>query len=116
MSGVNIDPVHGSDCGSNELVMKPESASSSSEDGAWSMNTATHKIGDIDLDVSHSGEKPIAKDGVINSGVFDFQTGVNSTDKQTLGLQWINPVDDSEQEGADNAGEGTQQFSNGIPQ
>ena len=94
MSRVNIDPVLGSDCGSNELDIKPEKATSSSEDGACSMNTTTHKIGDIELNVSHSGEKPIAKHGVNNSGVFDIQTGVNSTVKQTLGLQWINPVDD----------------------
>ena len=106
MSGVNIDPVLGSDCGNNELVIKPERATSNSEDGACSMNTAAHKIGDIELNVSHSGEKPIAKDGVNNSGVFDIQTGVNSTDKQTLGLQWINPFDDPEQEGADDAGGG----------
>ena len=47
MSEVNIDPVHGSDCGSNKLAIKPGRATSSSEDGACSMNTATHKIGDI---------------------------------------------------------------------
>ena len=43
MSEVNIDPVHGSDCGSNELAIKPGRATSSSEDGACSMNTATQK-------------------------------------------------------------------------
>ena len=115
MCGVNIDAVHGSDCGSNELVMKPEKASSSSEDGTCSMNTATHKIGDIDLDVSHSGEKPIAKDGDNNSGVFDIQTGVNSTDKQTLGCNGLIQLMILSKKGLTIQGEGIQQFWNGIP-
>ena len=81
MSEVNIDPLHGSDYGSNELVIKPGKTTSSIEDGACSMKTAKQKIGDIGLDVSHSGEQPVAKDGVNNCGVFDIQIDVNSTDK-----------------------------------
>ena len=31
--------------------------------------------------MSHSGEQPVVKDGVNNSGVFDIQIDVSSTDK-----------------------------------
>ena len=110
VSEVNTDPVYESEYGNNELVIKPEKITSSSEDSACSINTSIHKIGDNCLDISHSGGQPIAKIVLLTlvhySGTFDIQTGVNSTDKQALGLQWIDHVDDPEQEGADKAGEG----------
>ena len=43
MSEVNIDPLHGSDYGSNELVIKPGKTTSSIEDGACSMKTVKQK-------------------------------------------------------------------------
>ena len=106
MLGLNSGPVHGSKCGNTELVVKRGEGTPIREyvdDKACTMDTLNNKKGGYGPGVSHIGEQLMAKDGVNDCSVFDIQTGVNSTDKQALGLQWINPVDDSEQERADNA-------------
>ena len=108
MSGVNMDPVHGSECGNTELVAKPREVTPSREyveDSAYTIGTSNNIRGAWQWPtcVSPYSEQAIAKDGVNDVGAFNIQTGVNSTDKQALGLQWVNPADDSEQEGADNA-------------
>ena len=115
MSGVNIDPVLGSDCGNNELVIKPERATSNSEDGACSMNTAAHKIGNIELNVSHSGEKPIAKDSVNNSGVFVFKLVLIVQINRHWDCNGLILLMTLSKKGLMMQGEGTQQSLNGIP-
>ena len=89
-----------------ELVAKPREVTPSREyveDSAYTIDTSNNIRGGNGLDVSHHSEQAIAKDSVDDVGAFNIQTGVNNTDKQALGLQWVNPADDSEQEGADNA-------------
>ena len=77
MSGVNTDPVHGSECGNTELVATPREVNPSREyveDSAYTMDTFNNKRGGNGLDVSHSSQQPMAREGVNDVGAFNIQT------------------------------------------
>ena len=108
MSGVHTAPVHGSECGNIKQVATPEKGAPDSEyvtTSICTMDTSNNKGGDIGQDLPHSCEQCIAEEGVNNVSAFNVQNSVNSIDKKALGLQYINPVDDSEHERAGDAWE-----------